>query len=323
MAETLSQRLERIVARSGSPPLARSLMSRGLGAYRGYAELIGQFLELGRRGARLRVLGDSVGSEPIIALEIGNLGTERTSVVLSGVHPLEWIGIETHLSLLRHLLERQPSDRCILSVPLLNPDGYREVERSLRSGRHRFLRHNRRKVDLNRNFPSFWGRWNLSRILLPFIFRPGSAPASEPEVGALIDALGARTIDRALSLHSFGGVVLHPYGAKWRAPSDAAEHRRWANHIARRADPKKPYRVLQPSRWLPGFTAPGMDLDYFHDAHGALSLLIECSRGGLSLSAPKLIEPFAWFNPEQLEPIAERIAGAVDGFVRGHPHPEG
>ncbi len=317
------QRLRRALDRQRTEQLSGILRQRGLGAYRGYAEMLAGLHDLQKSGASLDVIGESVGGEPLIAVTIGNRNSKRTSAVLSGLHPMEWIGIETHLALLERLVRRPMTDRRVVAVPIANPDGVLDVDRNLRSGRRRLVRFNRRGVDLNRNFPAHWNRLSLSRLMLGR-HRPGSAPASEPEVRAITAFLTGSMVDRALSLHSFGGAVLHPYGARMRPPLDVAEHRRWAAHIAERADARRPYRVVQCSHWLPGFTAPGMELDYFHDQHGAVSLLVECTRGGFGsrgLPVRRLLEPFAWYNPERLDNYAPQIASAVEPFVRGLVHP--
>lgn len=323
---TSDGRLARTIDRHRAGPLALVLERRGLGPYRGYAEMLLAVREICERGAQLEVIGESVDGEPLFAVSIGNFDSKRTTVLLSGLRPMEWIGIETHLVLLDRLVEKPPTDRRIVSIVVTNPDGIVHVEHNLRLGRHRFVRHNRRRVDLNRNFPSYWNRFSLTKLLPRTLFRPGTGPASEPEVRAITAYLKGTMVDRAVSFHSFGGMVLHPYGALLRPPLDVAEHRRWARYIARRADPRHPYRVVQSSHWLPGVTAPGMELDYFHDQHGALSLLIECSRGGQELLPPrlgKLVEPFAWFNPSRPDACAPSIAAAVEPFARGLVRPNG
>jgi hypothetical protein len=322
---SVEQQLARAIDKHRAPPLALLLSRRGLGPYRGYGEMLLALHELVERGARIQTIGESVDGEPLFALLAGSPNARRTTVLVSGLHPNEWIGIETHLALFDRLVDRPPTDRRIVSIVIANPDGVIDVEQNLRLGRHRFVRHNHRRVDLNRNFPSYWGKASLTRLVLGRFFRPGRAPASEPEVRAITSYLKGSMIDRAVSFHSFGGVVLHPYGALLRAPLDVEEHRRWARHIARRADPRRPYRAVQSSHWVPGFTAPGMELDYFHDQHGALSLLIECSRGGIELRRPRLntvLEPFAWFNPTRPDACAPHIASAVEPFARGLVRPD-
>lgn len=328
-----AEALSAAAQRHHAPTLALELERRGLGPYRGYGEMLAALSDLARRGAAVDVIGRSVREEPIFALIVGPRDAKRTTVLLSAIHPTEWIGVETHLVLLERLVEEPPPDRRVVSIVVANPDGVMRVEKNLRARRRRFVRHNARGVDLNRNFPSYWGRIGLSRLLLWPVFRPGARPASEPEVRAITMYFKGARIDRAVSFHSFGGVVMHPYGALWREPLDVDEHRLWARGIARLADPERPYRAVQSSRWVPGFTAPGMELDWFHDAHGALSLLIECSRGGLLSGEPrlrrrrrlpplgKLVEPFAWFNPPRPERSAVAVAAAVEAFARGHAAP--
>lgn len=322
-AAAAEEALAQAVDRHRATPLSLAVQRRGLGPYRGYGELLAELHQRSGPRARLSVIGKSVLGEPIFAIEVGSVEAKRTTAVLSGVHPMEWIAIETHFALLERLVERPPTDRRVLSIPVLNPDGVLKVESNLRRSRRRFVRHNARRVDLNRNFPSHWGRRNLARLLLQPVFRAGSGPASEPEVKAVTQCLKGAMVDRAVSLHSFGGAVLYPWGGKLRRALDAAELRRWAKHVARRADPHRPYRAVQSSHWVPGFTASGMEIDWFYDKHGALALLVECSRGGLGRlpGVGKLLEPFAWFNPPDPESVAPHVAAAIERFVRGASRP--
>lgn len=292
----------------------------GLGRYRGYADMLSTMERLAARGAQLVQVGLSVQGRPLFALHLGKYPASadtRTTVILSGVHPNEWIGIETHFALLEHLAGVDLGNRSIVSFPVVNPDGVFRVETNLRAGRRRFVRHNARGVDLNRNFDARWGHRGLLQSLLPWVFRRGTRAASEPEVEAIAFALSKRRIDRALSLHSFGGAVLYPSAASWWPVHDSAEHRVWARRIAKAAD-KRAYRAAPCSWWAWGSTAGGLELDWFHDRHGAISLLVECSRGGLGLRPSRLLSPFAWFNPVKVESVSSEIAQAVLPFVKGH-----
>jgi hypothetical protein len=111
-------------------------------------------------------------------------------------------------------------------------------------------------------------------------------------------------------------VVLYPAAHRLLPVADADEHKSWARRIARVAS-DKPYGTL-PSSWFGmGMTMGGLELDWFHERHGALSLLVECSRGGIALRPSRLFDPFAWFNPPRLDPVANRIAEAALPFVCG------
>jgi hypothetical protein len=311
--------LDQAIDEHRGEPLGDLLASRGIGRYRGYAELLAAMKGCVDRGARLSVTGRSVRGEPLFALGLGNAQPtqdERTSAVIAGLHPNEWIGIETALALIGRFIERDFGSRSLVAIPIANPDGVLKVERNLRAGRRRFVRHNAHGVDLNRNFDARWGHKNLLAKVVPWVFKPGRRPASEPEIAAIADALGSRRVDRALSLHSFGGVVLYPSAQTVMPIPDASEHRRWAQRIGAAAD-ARPYFAL-PSSWFGlGMTMGGLELDWFHQRHGALSLLVECSRGGIGLRPSQLLDPFAWFNPPRPQVVAGRIAKAVETFVAG------
>jgi hypothetical protein len=313
--------LERAIDEHRKEPLGGLLAARGIGRYRGYAELLSVLRSLTGRGARLSVVGHSVRGQPLFALELGNAKPsheDRTSALVAGIHPNEWIGIETALALLGRFVDRDLGSRSLLAIPIANPDGLLRVESNLRAGRKRFVRHNARQVDLNRNFDAGWGHKNLLAKLVPWVFKPGSHAASEPEVAAIASAFGSRRVDRALSLHSFGGVVLYPSAQTVLPIPDAAEHRRWAKRIGGDAD-ARPYFAL-PSSWFGmGMTMGGLELDWFHQRHGALSLLVECSRGGIALRPSCLLDPFAWFNPRRPDRVAAQLAKATEPFLAGEP----
>jgi hypothetical protein len=316
--------LRRTIDAHRGQPMGELLGERGLGAYRGMAEVLEHLEQLSTRGARLLSLGRSVCGECLFALALGpeQPGPDtRTTVVLAGLHPMEWIGVEAELALLDRLVAEPPRERAVLCIPLANPDGWLRVEHYLRTGRRRFVRHNARGVDLNRNFDTDWGRGSLAARLVPWLYRPGRHPASEPEVAAIANGLSSRRIDRAVALHSFGSCVLYPSGRGLLPIADAPEHAAWARRVAA-AIGGGDGRVCPASRMMPGFGAGGMELDWFHRRHGALSLLVECPGGGVPRRLGRLTHPFAWFNPERPRDVADRVADALLGFVRGDEAPD-
>jgi predicted deacylase len=240
-----------------------------------------------------------------------------TSVVIAGLHAIEWIGVETALALAARLRGSPPVDRHVLVVALANPDGYRAIEDDLRAGRRRFRRSNARGVDLNRNWPTAF----RGGLRLPFGWNYGGpAACSEPEVAAIVRALdaecarGAR-VETGLSLHSFGRKLLVPYGARWRRPARWAELCARARAVQGRLTER--YTIDQVSRWVPGAFAYGLEIDDLHDRYGACALLVECSFGGLSRDPATWFEPFRWFNPPDPTRTARGIVDAVEPYVRG------
>jgi len=104
-------------------------------------------------------------------------------------------------------------------VPMINPDGYRYNELTNPNGGG-LWRKNRRDnldntmgVDLNRNYGTFWGFDNSgsSPNTDSEVYR-GDAPFSEPETQAMKQFCIDNDFKIALNYHSFGNLVIYPWG---------------------------------------------------------------------------------------------------------------
>jgi len=115
-----------------------------------------------------RIIGNSVTGRPIYGEFLGE-GSKKIIMVAS-VHGNEWVGTPLLLYLQRHILQHPEllKGKTIILIPMLNPDGWVDDMRS-----------NRRRVDLNRNFPSN----NYGRGLT------GEHPLSEPESRILYEII--------------------------------------------------------------------------------------------------------------------------------------
>lgn len=294
-------------------PLGDDVDLARLGAYRGLDEIEAAFLALS--GVRAGVAGESHQGRAVRRFELGPASAGRVSFVLSGLHALEWIGVETALAVAEDFAARPPDGLRLVVVPVANPDGYARAERDLREGRRRYVRANARGVDLNRNFPTHFRRRHLRSTLLPILGGPGAAPASEPETRAVLAALERERgrVARAVSLHSFGRKLLLPFGGRWRPPDDVEQLRALALEVSRALAPR--YDVRPASHWLAGAFAFGLELDHLH-ALGIPALLVECSAGGLSLCDPtSWLHPFRWYNPPEPRAEARAIARALRVFL--------
>lgn len=263
-------------------------------------------------------LGTSVEGTPLLAAPFGPATARAITIVIGGLHAIEWIGVETALAIAERLAAAPPTDRRIWVVAMANPDGYRRVETDLWSGQRRFHRTNSRGVDLNRNWPTGFAprpRW------LAGVNWPGAHAASEPEVAAIVGLLDREVargavVDTALSLHSFGRKLLIPYGARFRRPARYAELYERARRVRDRLVER--YTIDQVSRWLPGAFVRGMEIDDLHDRYGACALLVECAfGGGVTLDLARWTTPFHWYNPRRPSRIAGDLARALEPFVRG------
>lgn len=165
----------------------------------------------------------------------GNPRGARPQLFFNGCqHAREWVSPATVMYIADRLVSGYPSDariRAILEkteivlVPISNPDGY---EYTWTPG-NRLWRKNRRNngdgsfgVDNNRNWGFQWGGQGASASPGDETFR-GTAPFSEPETQRLRDFLLASPRVRAtIDFHSYGQLILSPWGYTNALPPDAA-----------------------------------------------------------------------------------------------------
>ncbi len=166
-------------------------------------------------------VGASLEGRPILAVKIGaaNDAANRPNVLFLGTHHArEWISTAVAMKLIRWLAD---SARAVVAshdvwvMPVENPDGYQYTFTT-----DRYWRKNRRPnadgsygVDPNRNYPGFWGADETGSSSQPYAetYR-GTAPASEPETRAVMAFHAAHPPVLSLSYHSYGGLVLYPWG---------------------------------------------------------------------------------------------------------------
>jgi zinc carboxypeptidase len=254
------------------------------------------------------VFGRSAGGRPLWAVRVGS--GPRRILYLANLHAMEFIGSEVVLALLEHLVA-QPIDGVeVWLAPVANPDGRARAEANAAAGRRRFARANENGVDLNRNFAVGFSADYWMHRALPAIYRPGTAPFSEPETAALRDLCAAHPPHAAISFHAFGGWIFHPWACRNDPPPDARRFAEVAGRMA--ACMRRPYRVAQLGRWARWFRAHGAEIDYLYGTHGTLAFLMEVSRGGASAGRPgSWVDPLSWFNPPDPRPDVENVLPAA------------
>src|SRR6185295_11372749 len=115
-------------------------------------------------------------------------------------------------------------------VPCINPDGYvyNHTTNPNGGGMHRKnLRKNSdgtKGVDINRNYDKFWGYDNTgsSTTMSSDSYR-GPSAGSEPETKMVNNFCIAHHFKMAISCHTYGGYLIHPWGykANTTTPDDA------------------------------------------------------------------------------------------------------
>jgi predicted deacylase len=111
-------------------------------------------------------------------------------------------------------LTKLVNDNQIWIIPNLNPDGLEYTWKT-----NNLWRKNRRNngggvygVDMNRNYPFYWGRCGSSTSTSSSTYR-GPSVASEPEVQAVLKFAEAEGLERLLDFHCTGPDVRHPFNS--------------------------------------------------------------------------------------------------------------
>jgi len=135
------------------------------------------------------VVGRSVQGRVIVATRQGPATAPYVLLVLGQMHGTEPRGRDV-VAAVRRLAP--PARVQVWTIVSMNPDG---AARGSRTNAH--------GVDLNRNFPYLWSPTYTNRTY----FWPGSAPASEPEVRAVMPFLDRLRPDLVVSLHQHFNAV--------------------------------------------------------------------------------------------------------------------
>lgn len=181
------------------------------------------------------VLGNSLEGRPIRGIRIvgaGGSGGKPDVVFHGGIHAREWITTMAMPYLIETLLTSYGSDPLLTElvdrlnfhvIPVFNVDGFAYTQTD------RMWRKNRRNngngtfgVDLNRNWGTGWGGEGSSGNSSSETYR-GTAPFSEPESQVMRDfILGLPNFSGFIDVHSYGQLILQPYGYTPNLPPDHA-----------------------------------------------------------------------------------------------------
>lgn len=239
-------------------------------------------------------------------------GPRPRLLLFGGIHARELATTEVPLLLGDRLVREAGTDpaltrlletREIWLVPLLNPDGreycfshdpWWRKNRNLQPSGHM-------GVDLNRNFGYRWGPnpplGGSSGNPTSGIYR-GPRPFSEPETRALRDLVTTTDFSISLSLHSYGEMVLLPFGFG----QEATEHQPLYDQLARVLREATGYQV-GPVPDVLGYYSNGRHDDWLYAAR----------EQGKGMTAAVELEIGRSFFPTY--PEVERLAGELGEAV--------
>ncbi len=190
--------------------------------------------------ARLKTIGHSIQGRPLLAMRLSKSRKHdhRKPRVLfvATHHAREWVATQMAFRLIKYLTANYGADKRVTRllhtteiwvIPVANPDGYEYTFTHERLWRKN-LRDNDGDgeitladgVDLNRNFAAHWGLDNEGSSGIPSdgTYR-GTAPHSEPETQALVDFMRKKKFKFAISYHTYGNLILYPWGWQFKTPS--------------------------------------------------------------------------------------------------------
>lgn len=244
----------------------------------------------------LSQIGTSLQGRPIWALMISTTPNlqdskmyQKPSIIFDGTHHArEIMTPEIVLDIAHRLLEANQmgsrgaatmiSNWNIWVVPMLNVDGNNIVwtedhmwRKNARSDKSKTF-----GVDINRNYPYKWGACNGSSGSTWADNYRGSTLASEPETQALMKLGQFVQPTGSLSYHSFGELVLYPYGCEGFLSDENQLLSKIGGELASilpgdsgkgNYTPGTPWQIL--------YAVDGDSMDYMHTEFGATALTIE------------------------------------------------
>ena len=279
--------------------------------YHSYGEIIAGLVALEASGiAQTHIIGSSVEARDIWAVKISDNPSEseqEPGVLFLGCHHArEWISVEVPFYLAQYLvndyntnpeIERLVDGCEIWIVPVVNPDGY-EYSRTI----ERLWRKNRRNngdgsfgVDLNRNYSYMWAGPGSSGNPSSETYR-GPYAFSEPETQAVRDLVLGSDFRAILSYHSYGQLILHPWGYTKDPAPDACPMSTMAARMENFIEDthSETYRSQQ-SSYL--YLTSGDTTDWGYGHLGIPSFTIELR--------PKTYNPGFLLPPDQITPTSE------------------
>ena len=211
-------------------------------------------------------------------------------------HAREHLSVEMPIKIAEHLaahkddaaVKKLLDARDIYVVPMLNPDG---AEYDISTGQYKWHRKNMRVnpdqelgVDLNRNCDFLFGGAGSSDQTYSDTYH-GPSAFSEPETAALRAFLDSRPNVRTFnSFHSYGSLILYPWGGKDSPINDAADLK--AFQAMAGAMGKMTGFAAEQSNEL--YVATGDCADWAYDAHKVFAFTTELGGRGFYPGAAEI-----------------------------------
>lgn len=213
-------------------------VSQDLEGYLNPEQVVAQLQELSAAHAdfmRLETIGKTREGRPIVGVVIekqdsfGNKGnsSSKPTVFFNGMHHArEVMTVEVVISIVQNFADALSNPAVdpelvdwanryrIVVVPQMNPDGNNLVHNGRNLWRKNAWADSGKVVgvDLNRNYPKYWGACNGSSAMKGSDTYRGPNAASEPESQALMATVEKYRPVLGISYHSFSELIIFPFG---------------------------------------------------------------------------------------------------------------
>ncbi|ASV12695.1 peptidase M14 [Leptospira santarosai] len=243
--------------------------------------------------ARVESIGKTArGREiPALLLTNANLPDEKKISVLFNCahHANEVISIEHCYDIIYSVLSKPKRYEEILNkmkiwvVPIVNPDGARHFwhvsnlmgRKNGHPGIGPINDKSNPGVDINRNYPFFWGKTGggYSSSNPSNYFYRGPSAGSEPETKAMMDLADRERFVASISYHAYANCLLIPYSIDSLNNPEPDMAGELGKKIAASVASLNPEKEFEARKNI--YPIDGVDQDYLYFTHGTLAYLLE------------------------------------------------
>ncbi|XP_003384060.1 PREDICTED: carboxypeptidase B-like [Amphimedon queenslandica] len=292
-------------------------------AYHNYESIIEWYKHLAKSHpslARYTTIGKTAENRDMIAVHItASKNPGRNKMYMQClIHAREWISGSVCMYQAHMLVQGYGNDREItdllndmefLIVPIVNPDGYHYTWSHSRLWRkNRAVNSNSecRGVDLNRNFDAGWGQGGRTSVNECGETYHGKKAASELEVQHIKKYFKKNVpIVAAIDFHSYGQLILRPYGYAKRSAQDESTFAKMGNEMARQMT-----AAYISQRSIDLYPACGIASDWFYSNE-----VISANKGKRPASFTIELRdkgPYGFLLPkDQIMPTVKEVKNAV------------
>lgn len=236
-------------------------------------------------------IGKSLEGRDIIAVRISDdkeFNMDEPAVLFNALHHArEVMSVEIIQDILESLTQGYATNENVRAwvdkmqiwlIPMVNPDGSNKVWTS--DAMWRKNTRNDKGVDINRNYPYKWGECNGSSTSPSAQDYRGPSAGSEPETQTMMAFIEKTKPLYNISYHSYGEMVIHPFGCKGFLPDPVDQVVETAKTLGAFVKHKVG------ASWQILYDVDGGDIDWMYGVHHVIPYVLEVSTNSDGFQPP-------------------------------------